>query len=157
MRNEREWPVQVVIGVLLGLLVAGLVVIQMQKQELEDDFMNVEEWEFGGYVGNHYYVDDAVTIKCGARINGSKAWPSLRINVEFQKGEEEKMVAMGKLVEILLRELGIITDVESNKQPANVGEFANHSNLSGLPHWAAGTCYNCGDFKWFGGLCKKCI
>lgn len=123
--------------------------LALNQIEIEDYIM-VKAKEFGA-------VDNAIKIEFGVQTNGSG--PCLRVSVPFEEGEEKKMVAVGKLIEILLRELGIITDVKSNKQPdgpANVGKFTNHSNLSGLPHWAARTCYNCGDFKWFGGLCREC-
>ena len=161
MRNggKMRTKANAIISLIVILLAAGviLLVLRQVESESEGNFMSAEEQEFSGYTGKGCLVDNAITFRYGVSRNGSTTWPCLRIEVPFQEGEEEKMIAVGKLIEAMLRNFGIITD-KRGRESKRLPDLKRYANVvgHGLGHWAAGTCYGCGNFKWFGGLCEKC-
>jgi len=140
--------------ILATVAVTGLVLNPFNSE----DYIMAEKHEFAGFIGKHFRVNNAITIEYGVSRNGSgpqafggsKTWPRLTIEVPFEEGQEEKMAAVGKLFETLLRELKIID--EPIPKFDNIAKAGDH----GLPHWVYGECYGCGAVKMFGGLCEKC-
>ena len=131
-----------------AIVVLLAAVIFLAVRQVEDNFMSAEEQEFSGYIAKGHLSSNAISFRYGVSINGSgpeafngsKTWPCLRVEVPFQEGEEEKMVAVGKLIEAMLRSFGLILDKKGNEQKElpDVKKFANQVG-HGLGHWAAVT------------------
>lgn len=89
----------------------------------ERDYIMAEEKEFGGYSGNHHYADNNTTFEYGIQRNGS---PCLRIEIAFEEDQEERMAAVGALIEDLLKALDVIEEPDEEiDNPEKYTQFAN--------------------------------
>jgi hypothetical protein len=183
MKWMRSWKTVQVLAVILIAVLAVNAGMSAAKKEVT--YMKRSVKEFGGHLGRDYFCDNAHKIELGVGVNGSgpkafggaREWPVLRIKLAFQEGEDDKMRATAALLEEIIKLLGIVegtsTPLPEGLKPSE-DDDGPFSNFGGFPnrlrsedehkyyaawvagHWAAGECYVCGKFKWFGGLCEDC-
>lgn len=126
--------------------------------------------EYGGFQGKSYFSRNAVRIELGKSFNGSgksafggaKDWPTLRVTIPFQVGEEKRMERVADRIGELLEDEYVISPhgcrVCGTKLdfaticPDCLPQAVEERKQSPDQKW----CIGCGRHLVYGHVCDKC-